>query len=106
MTQPAPWMAGWKPQPTNHRTAPAPEPERVKANPYGFIEPQRWPQDGGLRREPVVDVELGRVVRYVGWRNCMRCGHPFWSDDVQRLRLCTPQPNRNGCRNRQDDDGI
>lgn len=30
----------------------------------------------------------------------------FWSEDVQRLRLCTPQPNRQGCRSRQDDDGI
>lgn len=51
----------------------------------------------------MVDAILGRVVRYVGWRKCMRCGHPFWSEDVQRLRLCTGQPDRRGCRNRQDE---
>jgi hypothetical protein len=65
--------------------------------------PARWSLDDCTRREPVVDAILGRVVRYVGWRKCMRCGHPFWSEDVQRLRLCTGQPDRRGCRNRQDE---
>ncbi len=113
MTQPA-WLANWQPQPTKHRSGPqvAPKaavqsaPAKPKANYQGFIEPRMWPQDDGARREPVLDTDLGRVVRYVGWRKCMRCGQLFWSEDVLRLRLCTPQPNRQACRNRQDDDGI
>ena len=80
----------------------------AKPNYLGFVQPQRWPPDDGARREPVLDVVTTppRVVRYVGYRKCMRCGILFWSQDVQRLRLCTPQPNRQGCRSRQDDDGI
>lgn len=95
-TAPA-WLAG------HQRTQ-----EKAKPNFQGFIEPRMWPQDGGTRREPVMDMDAKppRAVRYVGWRKCMRCGQLFWSEDVQRLRLCTPQPNRQGCRNRQDDDGI
>lgn len=82
--------------------------QEAKPNFQGFIEPRMWPQDGGTRREPVMDMDAKppRAVRYVGWRKCMRCGQLFWSEDVQRLRLCTPQPNRQGCRNRQDNDGI
>ena len=80
----------------------------MKPNFQGFIEPRMWPQDDGARREPVMDMDAKppRAVRYVGWRKCMRCGQLFWSEDVLRLRLCTPQPNRQGCRNRQDDAGI
>lgn len=80
----------------------------MKPNFQGFVEPRMWPQDDGTRREPVLDADHKppRVVRYVGWRKCMRCGQLFWSEDVQRLRLCTPQPNRQGCRSRQDNDGI
>ena len=62
MTQPA-WLANWQPQPTNHRSGPQVEPKpkpapnlKAVANPYGFVIPQRWPQDGGTRREPVLDV--------------------------------------------------
>jgi len=29
--------------------------------------------------------------------------HHFHDEDVQRLRLCTGQPDRRGCRNRQDE---
>ena len=110
------WMANWQPQPTNHHSGPRvapkpaaqPEPAKPKANFQGFVEPRMWPQDDGARREPVMDMDAKppRAVRYVGWRKCMRCGQLFWSEDVQRLRLCTPQPNRQGCRSRQDDDGI
>lgn len=96
-TAPA-WLAG-------HQQA---QQKEVKPNFQGFVEPRMWPQDDGARREPVMDMDAKppRAVRYVGWRKCMRCGQLFWSEDVQRLRLCTTQPNRQGCRNRQDDDGI
>ena len=56
----------------------------------GFSEPQPWAWDGGMRREPVLDMDRNppRVVRQVGWRCCMRCQRPFWSEDVVRLRIC------------------
>jgi hypothetical protein len=81
----------------------------TKPNYLGFIEPQRWPPDDGARREPVLDVVTTppRVVCYVGYRKCMRCGILFWSQDVQRLRLCTGDGvSRLGCRSRDDTDGI
>lgn len=61
----------------------------MKPNFQGFIEPRMWPQDGGTRREPVMDMDVKprRAVRYVGWRKCMRCGQLFWSDDVLRASL-------------------
>lgn len=111
------WLSAWRegkraaPQPV-----PAPKPKRpppakptAKANYLGFVEPQRWPQDDGTRREPVLDTDHKppRVVRYVGWRRCMCCGVLFWSQDVQRLRLCTGDGvSRLGCRSRDDTDGI
>lgn len=57
---------------------------------YGFCVPEPWPWDGGLRREPVLDMAHNppRVVRFVGWRVCMKCRAPFWSKDVVALRLC------------------
>ncbi|CAN7285953.1 hypothetical protein LJR251_001371 [Rhizobium rhizogenes] len=56
----------------------------------GFIEPERWSYDGGLRREVVLDIDHipARVVRKVGWRNCMTCANPFFSEDVIAQRLC------------------
>lgn len=56
----------------------------------GFSEPKAWAFDGGARREPVLDMDLNppRVVRQVGWRCCMRCAKPFFSDDVKALRIC------------------
>ena len=56
----------------------------------GFSEPQPWAKDGGIRREPVLDMDRHPpiAVRYVGWRSCMRCQRPFWSEDVVRLRIC------------------
>jgi hypothetical protein len=54
-----------------------------------------------MLREPVLDHDYHppRLVRHVGWRRCIRCREPFFSEDVVRLRLC---PTEIGCR---DDDG-
>ena len=56
----------------------------------GFIEPAPWAWDGGVRREPILDADCDppRVVRRVGWRRCMSCRTPFFSEDVAGLRLC------------------
>jgi hypothetical protein len=70
---------------------------RPKPNWHGFVEPQPWDYDGGARREPVLDCDHSppRVVRKVGWRSCMGCGRPFFSEDVVALRLCDgPNPCR------------
>lgn len=70
---------------------------RPKPNWHGFVEPERWPNDGGTRREPVLDCDHNppRVVRHVGWRTCMSCGSAFFSEDVIALRLCD---GPDGCR--------
>lgn len=62
----------------------------VRTCPQGFVEPMLWPDDGGLRRETVLDSDYlpPRVVRRVGWRKCLRCRAPFFSKDVVRQRLC------------------
>jgi hypothetical protein len=92
------WLAAWheqrgQPQPKSaavpvkrERQRPAPPPRTVS----GIIEPQRWPYDGGVRRESVLDTDFHppRVVRNVGWRACLKCKRPFFSDDVLGLRLC------------------
>ncbi|MDV6873280.1 hypothetical protein FA568_00590 [Pseudomonas aeruginosa] len=56
-----------------------------------FIEPERWPNDGGARRAPVMDPNFDppKVVRQVGWVKCMCCSRFHFSDDVTRARLCT-----------------
>ncbi|MFL0336308.1 hypothetical protein ACEU0A_004197 [Stenotrophomonas maltophilia] len=56
----------------------------------GLIEPERWPNDGGARRAPVMDPNCDppRVVRRVGWRRCMCCGRFHFSEDVARARMC------------------
>lgn len=107
------WLANWQPQPTNHHSGPRvapkptaqPEPAKPKANFQGFIIPERWPCDNGARREPVIDADLGRVVRYVGWKKCMRCGKWFFSEDVAGLRLCGEwsYTGVEGCRTREVD---
>lgn len=53
-------------------------------------EPTPWAWDGGERREPVHDHDHDPplVVRHVGWRVCMSCASPFWSEDVIRVRMC------------------
>jgi hypothetical protein len=73
-------------------------PGHPKGNSYGLLEPDPWPEDGGVRREEVLDCDHipPLVVRKVGWRRCLRCGKPFWSQDVVRLRLCAGQ--KEGCR--------
>lgn len=58
--------------------------------PPGFSEPAPWAWDGGKRREPVLDLDRTppQVVRHVGWRVCLKCANPFFSDDTTRIRLC------------------
>lgn len=56
-----------------------------------IVEPKQWhPSDGGKRREPVIDHNDNppRVVRYVGWRKCLKCRTDFFSADVRCLRMC------------------
>jgi len=66
----------------------------------GIIEPDAWPFDGCVRREPVLDEDIpGRVVRRVGWHRCLKCRRPFFSEDVLRLRLCS---GTEGCRGDED----
>lgn len=67
----------------------------------GISEPQPWDYDGCVRREMVFDIVLvpPRVVRKVGWRRCMKCRRPFFSEDVLRLRLCS---GTEGCRGDED----
>lgn len=42
----------------------------------------------GLRIERPIRFGAPTSLRQVGWRCCMRCQRPFWSDDVVRLRIC------------------
>jgi hypothetical protein len=52
-------------------------------------EPKLWVFDGDLtRRVAVIDPNDGRVIRRVGWRQCMCCQNCFFSADVVRVRLC------------------
>lgn len=73
---------------------------RVKRRvaPQGFAYPVPWPDDGGVRREPVLDTDHvpPLVVRRVGWSRCLRCRRPFFSEDVVKLRLCGGEYG--GCR--------
>lgn len=57
---------------------------------YEIAEPAMWGRDDGKRREPVLDhsVSPPRVVRYVGWRKCLKCRTDFFSADVRGLRMC------------------
>lgn len=56
----------------------------------GFSEPKAWAWDGGKRREPVLDMDFHppRVVRHVGWRCCLKCAKPYFSEDVKGQRMC------------------
>lgn len=64
---------------------------------HDLEEPEAWAWDGGKRREPVLDHNFRppRVVRSVGWRCCMKCAKPYFSQDVIRQRMC------DGCRPEQ-----
>lgn len=95
------WLVAWREGRTAPRQAEPPpsgkpsstvtaEAVRPKGNGCGFVEPDAWAYDGGVRREAVLDADHNppRVVRRVGWQRCIGCGEPFWSEDVIRLRLC------------------
>lgn len=75
---------------------------RSKLRLLGIVEPDRWDYDGGQRREPVVDTDHTPplVVRKVGWRHCLKCQRPFFSEDVIRQRLCSD--GSVGCREDED----
>jgi hypothetical protein len=68
----------------------APLPAPVSKWGQGFSEPAQWGFDHCKRREPVLDYDHNppRVVRFVGWRICMKCSKPFFSDDIIALRMC------------------
>lgn len=55
-----------------------------------IVEPKPWPDDGGARREAVLDHNHtpARVVRRVGWLSCMSCKRRHFSPDVVKVRLC------------------
>ena len=109
------WLVAWRErdhqqpapkQPKPRRPAPPRDapytPLRMKgqAAAIGIIEPDAWPFDGCVRREPVTDEDHpGRVVRKVGWHRCLKCRRPFFSEDVLRLRLCS---GADGCRGDED----
>ncbi|MET0280083.1 MAG: hypothetical protein ABW278_03020, partial [Steroidobacteraceae bacterium] len=56
----------------------------------GIEEPVQWAFDGDVhRKEPVLDPLNGnRVLRYAGYRKCLRCREVNWTEDVARVRLC------------------
>ena len=118
MTEPVPaWLANWREntlaaaaQRDKHKkrgNTPKPKAPAVASaqhrggNTYGFIVPERWPNDGGVRRESVLDTDHNppRVVRKVGWQRCIACGSPFFSEDVIALRLCD---GASSCRDPKD----
>lgn len=101
------WLAAWRergPAPPAQRerrtrqgcsgasrpVSPTAEAQRPKPDGLGFVIPDPWPYDGGQRREPVLDTAFNpaRIVRRVGWRTCLTCRKPFFSEDVIALRLC------------------
>jgi hypothetical protein len=125
---PAPaWLLAWQEQQRQPRPAPPPPPPKPvkvpkppeppppppkpkpppqipvfsKSKLLGLQEPDTWAYDGGKRREPVLDMDFHppRVVRKVGWRHCLKCERPFFSEDVVRQRLCS---GGWGCRDDED----
>lgn len=66
------------------------KPAKVPRSDLGYAEPKPWPDDGGKRREAVLDLDHTppRVVRRVGWSPCLRCQTSFFSPDVVSVRLC------------------
>lgn len=94
------WLVAYRERQGHHEPAqPKPRPKPVhrartsRNSPIvsqGFQEPAAWPWDGGLRREAVLDLDCNppRIVRRVGWHNCLRCRRSFFSHDVVRQRLC------------------
>jgi hypothetical protein len=86
------WLVGYVGQPA--RRVPRPRKPRAEievptAVGRDLIEPNEWAFDGDLtRREPVLDPNWNRVVRYVGWRKCLRCSTPHFTPDVVKVRIC------------------
>ena len=78
---------------STHTASAAPATPRRRGGRWdtGFEEPEPWAWDGGVRREAVLDTDHmpPRIVRRVGWRICMKCGAPYWSDDVVKIRMCS-----------------
>ncbi|WP_256663143.1 hypothetical protein [Stutzerimonas degradans] len=64
--------------------------ERQIAKP--LIEPAPWPFDGGVQRGQVLDPNFDppRVIRKIGWLRCMACRRYHFSQDVARVRICSP----------------
>ncbi len=98
------WLVAWRERDHQPLPSPAPKPSepapprvpqvplrmRGQAAAIGIIEPDPWPFDGCVRREPVMDEDHPEcVVRKVGWHRCMKC-RPFFSEDVLRVRMCPP----------------
>jgi hypothetical protein len=56
----------------------------------GFMIPKQWIFDGDYRRRaPVLDaVNANRVARLVGYKRCLICKKPFWSQDVKNIHIC------------------
>lgn len=56
----------------------------------GFLIPRQWIFDGDYkRRAAVLDTENGnRVARLVGYKRCLICKKPFWSEDVKNIYIC------------------
>jgi hypothetical protein len=56
----------------------------------GFCCPARWSFDGDLKcKAPVLDLDNeNRVVRYCGYRRCLRCTAVMWTEDVCKVRIC------------------
>ena len=104
---PPSWLVAWRdsqpwprtPAKPKPRPTPKQRPRTGRLNEYGFVVPSRWPWDGGVRREPVLDTDQSppSVVRRVGWRRCLRCARPFFSDDVVGQRLCDVKDGCRGC---------
>lgn len=104
---PPAWLVAWRerepqlePVPAAPRQRSWSPPKRDGADHLGMIVPAPWDYDGCERREPVIDTDNGRVVRKVGWRHCLKCRKPFFSEDVVRLRLCNVA--QEGCRTDED----
>lgn len=71
--------------------APSPRPAAMVRVCAPMVEPDRWEFDGDMsRRVPVLDhnYDPPLVVRRVGWRRCLRCRRPMFSEDVVAIRSC------------------
>jgi hypothetical protein len=58
-------------------------------------DPIQWADDGGMKRVPIYDRCQARLVRKVGWVNCLGQfstdkPHRFFSTDVVKVRICDP----------------